>query len=257
MSVLVRQELYKLVKKKSTFILFGAITLIMILMSVVTKMEPDIFGPENTFATAYAAFPWIVFVMIIQAGSIITMEFQYGTIKNLLYRGYSRTRVIMSKWLTLFIYSLILYVSTALIAIILKMIMTPDLSFSHTVNGDMGLMQLLWFSALGNFVALWLLISLVLLLSCVFRNTAVSIVIGIIFYFAASMFSGILFLVIEKWEWVKWNPLNMLNLSGQITNSETLATLTKLSLQEMFIGNIIYVIIFLFLVHVVFKRKSV
>lgn len=257
MNTLVRQELFKLFKKKSTFILFGAVTLIMILIAFVSKAKPDILEPETMFTSAYAAYAWIVFIMIIQASTIITMEFQYGTIKNLLYRNYTRTQVIISKCITLFIYSVGLYVSTSVIAIILKLITAPDLGLLHKVNGNMNLIQESLFNALGNLVGLWLLISLVLLLSCIFRNTAVSIVIGIIFYFAASIVSGILFLAIEKWEWLKWNPLNMLNLSGQISGGDEIASLTKLSIGQLFAGNIIYIIIFLFLVYVVFRKKNI
>ncbi|MUV38755.1 hypothetical protein JNUCC1_02626 [Lentibacillus sp. JNUCC-1] len=257
MGTLVRQELFKLYKKKSTFILFGAVTIIMIFISVVSKTKPDIFEPKSMFTSAYAAYAWIVFIMIIQASTIITMEFQYGTIKNLLYRNYTRTQVIISKCITLFIYSIVLYASTSIIAIILKFFMSPDLGFLDKANGSMNLLQTFLFNALGNFVGLWLLISLVLLLSCVFRNTAVAIVIGIIFYFAASIVSGIMFLAIEKWEILKWNPLNMLNLSNQISSGGEIASLTRLSIGQLFAGNIIYIIIFLFLVYVVFRKKNV
>lgn len=256
MSTLIRQELFKIYKKKSTFILFGVVTLLMILMSVFSNNKPDIFDPENTFISAYSAFSWIVFIMIVQASTIISMEFEYGTIKNLLYRNFSRTQVIISKCIALFIYSISLYVGTSIIAIILKLFTASDLSLLQKVNENMSLIQVYLFNTLGNFVGLWLVISLVLLLSCIFRSSTISIVAGFIFYFATSIVSGILFLVIEKWEWVKWNPTNMLNLSGQINNAE-IESLTQLSLSQLFVGNIIYIIIFLFLVTVVFKKKNI
>ncbi len=255
MSTLIRQELFKIYKKKSTFILFGVVTLIMILMSVVSNIKPDIIDPEDTFISAYSAFSWIVFIMIVQASTIISMEFEHGTIKNLLYRNYSRTQVIISKCITLFIYSISLYVGTSLIAIILKLFTAPDLSLLQKINVDTNLIQTFLFNGLGNFVSLWLIISLVLLLSCIFRSSTISIVVGFIFYFASSVVSGILFLVIEKWEWVKWNPLNMLFLSGQ--NDGDIASLTHLSVSQSFVGNIIYIIIFLFLVTAVFKKKKI
>jgi len=256
MLTLVRQELFKLYKKKSTLILFGIIVLIMILIGFSSKSNSDIFEPEQVFTTAYSAFAYIVFVMIVQASTILTMEFQYGTIKNLLYRNYSRTQIIISKGLTLLIYSLFLYVSMVVISIIIKAIMFPDLGFLQEAAEGMNVIQVLLFNALGNFVGLWLIISLVLLISCIFRSTAVSIVIGIIFYFAASVVSGILFLAIDKWEWVKWNPVNMLNLSNQLMNSDV-ESMTQLSINQLFAGNIIYIAIFLFLVYVVFKRKNI
>lgn len=257
MSVLIRQELFKLYKKKSTFILFAFIALIMILISILIKVEPEIFDPYEIFASAYAAFPWIVFIMIIQASTIITMEFQYGTLKNLLYRSYSRANILISKWITLFLYSISMYMGSLVIAILLKIFMSPDMSFSHKINEDMNVIQALLYNALGNFIGLWLIISLVLLLSCIFKSNGVSVIAGIIFYFAASMVSGVMFLAIEKWEWLKWNPINMLNLSTQISAGELLEPMTRLSINQLFIGNIIYIIIFLLLVYSVFRKKSI
>ncbi|MEJ7257804.1 ABC transporter permease, partial [Staphylococcus epidermidis] len=69
---------------------------------------------------------------------------------------------------------------------------------------------------LGVFVAMWLLISLTLLISCIMKSPGVSIAVGIIFYFAVSIISGILFAIINKWEWLKWNPINMMNIQIQV-----------------------------------------
>src|SRR5690625_7272834 len=133
MSKLVRQELFKLYKKKSTFILFGAVTLIMILISVVSKTNPDIFEPESVFTSAYAAYAWIVFIMFIQASTIITMEFQSETIKNLLYRNYTRSQVIISKCITLFIYSIDLYVITTNITNIIYHFLSSYFNYLHII----------------------------------------------------------------------------------------------------------------------------
>ncbi|RIM60914.1 ABC transporter permease, partial [Staphylococcus xylosus] len=67
------------------------------------------------------SFSWIFFLMIIQASTIITMEFHYGTIKNLLYRNYSRTSIIISKIISLVIYSLIIFAISIVISLILNL----------------------------------------------------------------------------------------------------------------------------------------
>ncbi|MCY7264611.1 ABC transporter permease, partial [Pseudomonas protegens] len=88
-------------------------------------------------------------------------------------------------------------------------------------------------------------------------SPGVSIAIGIIFYFAISIVSGILFALINQWEWLKWLPINMLNLSSQIIDNDMMKSFTKLELHELFIGNIVYIVIFLVLVIFVFKKKNV
>lgn len=256
MVTLVKQELYKIYKKKSTFILFGVLILIMILVAIMANKQPDILEPTQMFTTAYNAFAFALFILIIQAATIITMEFEYGTIKNLLLRNYSRTQVLISKWITLFIYSFILYVSTSFIAIVLKIIFHPNVSFSQNVIGNLSAIQALLGTGAGTFLSAWLLMSLVLLLSTIFRNTAVSVAIGIIFYFVTSIVAGILFFAIEKWEWLKWNPFNMLNLSNQIT-IENLESSTHLTIPELLAGNILYTAVLLFLVYFVFRKRNI
>ncbi len=54
--------------------------------------------------------------MIAATASIITMETQYGTIKNVLSQRYSRTQVLISKWLVMLTYSVYLYVMTSVLA---------------------------------------------------------------------------------------------------------------------------------------------
>lgn len=256
MGTLVRQELYKIYKKKSTLILFGILIMIMIFVAFMSSKQPDILVPADMFIAGYSAFGLAVFILIIQAGTIITMEFEHGTIKNLLLRNHSRTQVLISKWITLFIYTFILYGSTTLIAIILKMTFNSDLSFSQTISGNMSAIQTLLGTAAGTFVNVWLLMSLVLLLSTIFRNTAVSVASGIIFYFVASIVSGILFLAIERWEWLKWNPFNMINLSNQMIQKD-IEAMTHLTIPEMLGGSFVYIAVFLFLVYVVFQKRNV
>ncbi|HBL3868763.1 TPA: ABC transporter permease, partial [Enterococcus faecium] len=80
---------------------------------------------------------------------------------------------------------------------------------------------------------------------------------GIVFYFASSIISGILIALIQKWEWIKWNPISMLNLQNQIGNEEIMKQLTHLSTNQMLFGNLAYIVLFLALGYLVFKRKNV
>lgn len=104
---------------------------------------------------------------------------------------------------------------------------------------------------------MWLILNLTLLISCLLKSPGVSIAVGIVFYFASSVISGILFAAINQWEWLKWNPINMMNLSTQVLDNEVFKEMTKLELHELYIGNIIYIIIFLALVIYAFKKKNV
>ena len=257
MTTLIKQELFKMFKKKSSIIIPILIFILMIGLAILSKNYPDIMGSKALFKQGYSAFSWIFFLMIIQASTIITMEFHYGTIKNLLYRNYSRTSIIISKIISLVIYSLIIFVISIVISLILNLTFFSDVNILKQSDDHLSLLQDMLLTALSNYVGMWLLLSLTLLISCIFKSPGVSIAIGIIFYFAISIVSGILFALIDQWEWLKWLPINMLNLSSQITDNEVFKALTKLELHELFIGNIVYIIIFLALVIFVFKKKNV
>lgn len=45
---------------------------------------------------------------------------------------------------------------------------------------------------------MWLILSLTLLISCLLKSPGVSIAVGIVFYFASSVISGILFAAINQ-----------------------------------------------------------
>lgn len=257
MATLIKQELFKMFKKKSSIIIPILIFAVMLGLAILSKNYPNIMGSESLFKQGYSSFSWIFFLMIIQASTIITMEFHYGTIKNLLYRNYSRTSIIISKIISLVIYSLIIFAISIVISLILNLTFFSDVNILKQSGDDLSLLQDMLLTALGNYIGMWLLLSLTLLISCIFKSPGVSIAIGIIFYFAISIISGILFALITQWEWLKWLPINMLNLSSQIIDNDTIKSLTKLELHEIFIGNIVYIVIFLVLLVFVFKKKNI
>ena len=257
MGTLINQELYKIFKKKSSIIIPIIIFILMIAMAVLSNNYEDILKPESQFKQGYTGFSWIFFLMIIQAATIITMEFHYGTIKNLLYRNYSRMSIILSKFSALFIYSLVLFIVTTLISLGLKLVLFSDMDILKQSGDNLSLLQEHLLTALATYIGMWLILSLTLLISCLLKSPGVSIAVGIVFYFASSVISGILFAAINQWEWLKWNPINMMNLSTQVLDNEVFKKMTKLELHELYIGNIVYIIIFLALVIFAFKKKNV
>ena len=102
MFILVKQELFKLLHKKSTWILTLALLIIQVMAGFNTKGNPH----SGYFNYDYLGLPLIILFLIASSATIMSNEFEYGTIKELLYRRYSRGQVLSSKWLTIFFYSL-------------------------------------------------------------------------------------------------------------------------------------------------------
>ncbi|WP_445450892.1 ABC transporter permease [Enterococcus faecalis] len=257
MILLVKQELFKLTKKKSTFISPLLLVVLIIATGVLTKKYSGAIAPDTMFTSSFSGTSWIVFIMIATSSTIISMESQYGTLKNLLYRKYFRGEILASKWLTLAIYSVFLYIVATVTSIIVKIVLFPSINFTQTLENGQTLLKALMLNILGSYIGLWLILSLVLMLACFINSSGAAISVGIVFYFASSIISDILTAVITKWEWIKWNPVSMLNLQKQLGNEKIMEPLTHLSTNQLLIGNVLYIIIFLGLGYVAFNKKNV
>jgi ABC-2 type transport system permease protein len=257
MITLVRQELFKLLHKKSTWILAVIQLVIMIGSAVFVKTKSGLFNVETAFLDGFGGLAWGVFVLIAASAAIITMEFQYGTIKELLYRRYYRGQILVSKWLTILIYGLGYYILTFLVSLLLKVILfNSTFKLSAIYINHLSYLKVMFLTFTGSFLTLWLLLSLVFLLANIFKNSTAAIIVAVICYFATSIISNIMFLLMQKWEWLKWNPFNMMNLTTQLIEPQ-LKTLTMVSTQQMVIGNFVYLAIFLGLGYVVFQRRNI
>ncbi|MEJ7185357.1 ABC transporter permease [Staphylococcus epidermidis] len=256
MGTLIKQECFKLSKKKSTFIIPIIVILLMVVQAIISKNYDDVFSPQSSIESAFSGFSWFIFLLIIQASTIISMEFYHGTIKNLLYRKYTRTNIIISKIITLVIFSLLYFIISIIVGFILWAIFFNDINLLESKGDELSLLSKMLLTGLGTYVGTWLVLSVTLLISCAMKSPGVSIAVGIVFYFATSILSGILTIIVDKWEWLKWNPISMMNIMVQIIDKE-MKKFTKLELHELFIGNIVYIIIFLILVVFVFKKKNV
>ena len=102
----IKQENFKLLKKKSTFIMPLIIIVLMTLQALLLK---NYVPPKVLLQSDFGGVFWVTLLLIIQSSTIITMEFHYGTIKNILYRNFSRKNIILSKILILVIYSFIYF----------------------------------------------------------------------------------------------------------------------------------------------------
>ena len=256
MGTLIKQECFKLCKKKSTFIIPIIIILLMVVQAIISKNYDDVFSPQSSIESAFSGFSWFIFLLIIQASTIISMEFYHGTIKNLLYRKYTRTNIIISKIITLVIFSLLYFIISIIVGFILWAIFFNDINLIESKGNELSLLSKMLLTGLGTYVGTWLVLSVTLLISCAMKSPGVSIAVGIVFYFATSILSGILTIIVDKWEWLKWNPISMMNIMVQIVD-KNMKKFTKLELHELFIGNIVYIIIFLIIVVFVFKKKNV
>lgn len=258
MLTLIRQEFYKLGKRKTTFILPVVVMIFMLIAAIMTK---QLVKEANTpidgtaiFTQLFSATTWIVYLMIFAGSTLITQEFEYGTIKNLLYRQYSRGQVLLSKWITLLILNVFYFVISTIFAIILKVIFFPSIKFNSMIDNH-SVVNELWLSIVGAFITTWLVLSLVVMMSTLFKNSAVSVTFGVVFYIATSAMGMFEIMAIERWDWIKWSPLNMMNLKTQIIMPE-LHHVTHLQTNTMLWMTLVYVVAFLSIGYFAFTRRK-
>ena len=251
MFTLTKQEIFKLVHKKSTWLCS--------LVLLIGQLTFALLEKGNYYMTyfdyGYMGLSLITLFLIAGSATIITSEFEWGTIKELLYRKYSRVQVLVSKWITILLYSIYWFVLEVIFTLVLKAIIFPKVNLGASV-GDYT--HLSFFSAYqgADLLTTWLLITLVFLLANVFNNSAVAVSVGIVASFIINLAGTFLYGLIGKWEWTKWNPITMLVYPNQLVDPH-LAQMTKLSFNQLATGNIIYIVIFLAIGYLVFKKRNV
>lgn len=89
------------------------------------------------------------------------------------------------------------------------------------------------------------------------KRGSTAIVVGIIGSFDLNIIGALMFSLIERFEFLKWNPLNFLYYPQQATRTGIYSELTHLSNNELLIGNISYIALFLALGLFLFSKKEV
>lgn len=253
MITLYRQELRKLLKKQSTWWCPGILIALAVTFASLARVNAKLFPAKDLFSANFGVGQFLVFFVIGTAAAMVTMEYQYGTIKTVLTQSYTRGQVLVSKWLTMLTYSLILYVGTLGVALLLKVSLLNDkfMVFAHPSFWH----QWLAVTA-GDFMNTWLLLSLVLLVATVFKRSGTAVAVGIVGYFLLSLVNVPMIALIKKYAWLKWNPINMFNYAPQLRDA-SLSHVTKLSNMQFFWGNLVYIGLFLALGWLLFRRREV
>ncbi|GEP23311.1 ABC transporter permease subunit [Lentilactobacillus diolivorans] len=259
MGHLYRQEIFKLFKRTSTFICIIALIFQNVGFAITSKLYSKFFIPKELFVSNYATTYLITLVMIGVTATNVASEFGYHTINNIIYQGYSRQFILISKWLAVLTYSFLLYTIASVVTLLNKFLFFRT-TYSLTDQLKDGSQQLwqYWVSTLfANFVTLWLLLSVVFLLAAALKSGVTAVIVGITGYFALSIIGRIMFQTIQKWEPLKWNPINFMNYPTQLAAPDSLSQLTRLTNTQLLIGNLLYILIFLLLGLYLFSKKEI
>lgn len=197
-----------------------------------------------------------VFVIII-ASTIVSVEFKQGTIKLLLIRPPSRLKVLLSKYVTVQLYSLLLVVVLFILSFILGAIFFGlNSDYVHLVyqNGEViersqfAQMVFYYLAHCAMFVVLG---TLSFAISTVFRSEAISIAISVLAYIIGGTITGFLMFFFD---WAKY--LLFANDPAQYF-ADVPTLIEGMSLGFSLIVLVIYWAIFLAIALFVFQKREV
>ena len=156
--------------------------------------QNDIRGIFSSFFNQYGLF--IIAMVIIVAGTIVSEEFNKGTIKLLLVKPYSRNKILIAKFITM----LIIIAFSIISAIVMELIVggiffgydslsIPILEYDFTNNTllEINVFKYLGIQLLAQLPIVILLATLAFALSTIFTNSAVAIALPLLGYMGAQI----------------------------------------------------------------------
>lgn len=220
-------------------------------------------GGTDILTNFYSEYLFIIIVMIFMiVGCIVSQEFSKGTIKQLLVRPYSRTKILLSKYITsiasVFIACFIMFVFQLIVGALFfgaDSITNPIISYSN-INDKIAVMNVfvysfkLFISLLPTFL---LLTTLAFAASTIFNNTALAIVISFAGFIGSDIVAGLLS-GFKKW-WIKYVYCFNWNFTPYIFNNKP--DMKGLSLGFSIVVCLVYLAILLIPSFIVFKNRDI
>ncbi|WP_147532459.1 ABC transporter permease [Bacillus marasmi] len=198
-----------------------------------------------------------IFIITIAAG-IVASEFNWGTIKLLLIRPISRAKILTSKYITVFLFGLLMLTITFLLSGILGAILfgfpdkpTPYLLYQEGVVSELPIgLYLIVYYCLKS-INMVMLVTMAFMMSAVFRNSSLAIGLSIFLMF---MGGNVTQLLAVKYEWAKYILFANTNLMQYF---EGRPMIEGMSLSFSVVMLLLYFCLFIGLAYYVFKKRDI
>lgn len=179
-----KQELYKLNHRKLPWII---ITLMLFFMIIIGLAMGRTYS-NLLVMTCYDSSTIIMLILVIVGSTIFSMEFQYGTIIPLIYRSSSRSAVFFAKFITLFLYDLVLHIAAMILTVLLNIapIINAPVSWTAIYKYHQPLVVNMFMNTGVDLITSTLIISLICLTSCLINSNTAVIAINALIIFMGS-----------------------------------------------------------------------
>lgn len=249
----------KIYRRIGTWIMIGIILGIVILVSILSKSFDKGTGNMWSVMSNIESFTYLlitIFTVVVSAESVAG-EFSSGTIKLLLIRPWSRSKILLSKYIALLIFALLLSVLMLLSSFVLNLLLF-GYGDAKTANAALGvlnnsgpfsyMMQVYVLDYLG----LIMIVTFSFMLSTLFRSGGLAIGLSMFIYFFGMVASGLLAML--DYKWVEYLLFLHLNLKQYLSSSEIAHDLTLGFSLAVLAG---YYIVFVGITWLVFNRRDV
>ncbi|MFC5530639.1 ABC transporter permease [Cohnella yongneupensis] len=208
---LVQNENMKIYRRARTWVMLGIILVLPVLLSMLlyfaSNSDETITGFSAMQLDGFLLTFLITIFSVVLAAEAVAGEFTWGTIKLLLIRPWSRSSILLSKFIAVVLFSLLITAIGFLVTFLINMAFfgaTNDINeYIPELNAGAGVL----FNELGhlfwlNYVTTLVIIAFAFMLSSALRSNGLAIGLSISIVFTAQLWSH-LFLMIDK-PWIKY-----------------------------------------------------
>ncbi|WP_059173175.1 ABC transporter permease [Bacillus sp. FJAT-27445] len=212
--------------------------------------------------TVYGVTTLVTLFAVIVSSAIVSSEFSDGTIKQLLIRPHQRWAILLSKYLSAIIYSLMLVVVLIVSGYIAGSLIFGNGGFNaeffeYSLEGGRKLAEIgpqFFLKVLYYLPSLLILITISFMLSTLFKSQALAVGIGIFVLFLSSTLGGLIVMLAEKYTWAKFLIFPHMDLTVYALQDKILEDVTlPISLLTLSV----YYVIFMLLTFTIFQKRDV
>ncbi|PQP90795.1 ABC transporter permease [Paenibacillus sp. AR247] len=251
---LVQNENMKIYRRARTWIMLSILVIVNILMPLLFHLADgggNISLWESVLQTGAFTFFLCTIFSVVVASDSVAGEFSWGTIKLLLIRPWSRSKILLSKYIAVVLFSLLCTVLLIVVSYGVSAIFFSGGAGGSLMGERIGPRHY-FLIMLCDYVDLFMTVALAFMLSAVFRASGLAIGLSLFIMFAKGIFN--MLFNPERYSWAKFLPFMHMDLSQYLASSVGPGGVT-LGFSILILA--IYYVLFLVIAWTVFGKRDV
>ncbi|QYR20597.1 ABC transporter permease [Paenibacillus sp. sptzw28] len=257
---LVRNENMKIYRRPRTWVMYGIIVLLLLGISVIAKFVGT--GDPNNWSMMQLESSILLSIItiftVVASADSVAGEFSSGTIKLLLIRPWSRSKILLSKYVSLLLFALLMTIVLFLLSLFVNIFLfgydgsSDAVSRVLGVNRDLPPLAYMLLYYVYQSVALVITVTLSFMLSTIFRSGGLAIGLSLFVLLAGGTITGLLSML--DYSWIKYILFINMNLTQYLNQTPTIQGMTLgFSLSVL----AVYYAVFIALTWLIFNKRDV